>query len=217
MTPAGSLAPCSAGKTLISGPAGALELRIDCPRDGRPLRGAGVICHPHPQFGGTLNNKVVHTVARVFAELGLAAVRFNFRGVGASEGAHDKGRGETDDLRCVLSWVREQDPGGVLWLAGFSFGGYVALRAAAGESIDRLVTIAPPVNRFALDVVPSPRCPWLLIQGEDDEIVPGDAVLQWAKALPHPPVIEVVPEGDHLFHGRLNVLRDILLRNLPRP
>jgi alpha/beta superfamily hydrolase len=200
---------------IISGPAGDLELRIDCPREGVTQRGAGVICHPHPQFGGTLHNKVAHTLAKVFAELGLAAVRFNFRGVGRSAGAYDNGRGETADLQAVIGWVQDRNADGELWLAGFSFGGYVALRAAADQPIQQLITIAPPVNRFAVDVVTAPRCPWLLIQGENDEIVPSDAVLSWAKGLPDPPAIEVVPDGDHLFHGRLNVLREILLRRLP--
>jgi len=215
VTDTGALHPCAAGTLVMPGPAGDLELRIDCPKDGVPHRGTGVICHPHPQFGGTLHNKVAHTLAKVFAELGFAAVRFNFRGVGRSAGTYDNGRGETADLRAVLDWVRDQDAGGELWLAGFSFGGYVALRAAADESIQQLITIAPPVNRFAGDIVTPPSCPWLLVQGENDEIVPSDVVLQWAKGLPKPPTIEVVPDGDHLFHGRLNVLRELLLSRLP--
>lgn len=199
--------------TFISGPAGQLEALIDVPPGlPQPVMRAAVVCHPHPQFGGTMTNKVVHTLAKAFNELGLPAVRFNYRGVGASAGAYDEGNGETDDAVRVLDWARGRWPQAELWLAGFSFGGAVAIRAATRRDVRRLVTVAPAVQRVAVDTATLPQCPWLLIQGDADELVDCAEVQQWAGALRTPPQLAVLPGVDHFFHGKLNVLRDQVTR-----
>jgi len=161
-----------------------------------------------------MHNKVVHYLARTLNELGLPVVRFNFRGVGASSGEYAEGLGEQDDLRAVLRWVRERRPGSRLWLAGFSFGAYVAYREAGRGDVDRLITVAPPVQSFDFSDLPRPRCPWLLIQGAHDEVVSADAVLQWARQQQPQPEIVLLPGVDHFFHGRLTVLRETLLQRL---
>ncbi|HEU4619534.1 MAG TPA: alpha/beta fold hydrolase, partial [Gammaproteobacteria bacterium] len=161
----------------IAGPVGALEARIDAPTG--PAVAAAVVCHPHPLHGGTLHNKVAYTLAKAFTRLGAAAVRFNFRGVGASEGRHADGAGELDDALAVVEWTRREWPGAPLYLGGFSFGADVALRAAValGAETDRnpvgLVTVALPVGRVPADF-PAPRCPWLVIHGDRDEVVALD-------------------------------------------
>jgi alpha/beta superfamily hydrolase len=132
---------------LIDGPAGRLEARVEDPAPGSGPRVVGVVCHPHPLFGGTLQNKVVHTLARTLQELAAPTVRFNFRGVGASEGVHDDGRGEVDDALAVIAWARARWECEPLWLAGFSFGAAVALHACATARPAALVTVAPPVKR----------------------------------------------------------------------
>jgi uncharacterized protein len=160
----------------IPGPAGRLETLLQSPAGGDDaITGIAVLCHPHPLHGGTLQNKVVHTLARTCNDLGLAALRFNFRGVGASEGKYGEAIGETEDLHAVLEWVRQQWPDRPLWLGGFSFGGYVALRAAERWPLRQLITVAPSVNLFARDPLPEVRCDWLLVQGDQDEIVPHGA------------------------------------------
>ncbi|MEL7448461.1 MAG: alpha/beta fold hydrolase [Pseudomonadota bacterium] len=196
----------------IAGPAGAIEASIEPGSDNPPA--IAVVCHPHPQHGGTMRNKVVHTLARTFVTLGATAVRFNFRGVGASEGNYDEGRGELDDALAVLDWAAERWPGTPLWVAGFSFGGWVALRAAARRTVTQLVTVAPAVDRFTVDDTDAVSCPWVLIQGGADELVSADAVLAWAKQLDHGPEILLMPGVDHFFHGRLTDLKSRLLESL---
>lgn len=206
--------PCVGEAVRIPGPAGILEAVTACPPVGAPMRAVGVVCHPHPLYGGSLQNKVVHYLSQAMNALGVGTVRFNFRGVGASEGAYDKGVGETDDLLAVLNWARLQRPDHDVWLAGFSFGAYVALRAAARWPVSRLLTVAPPVNFFDFDVIARPACPWLLVQGDRDEVVPCNAVLDWARGLTPPPDILCMADVGHFFHGKLNVLRDRLLEAL---
>ncbi len=161
-----------------------------------------------------MRNKVVHTVARAFVTLGVTAVRFNFRGVGASEGNYDEGRGELDDALAVLDWAAERWPDTPLWVAGFSFGGWVALRAAARRPVTQLVTVAPAVDRFTVDDTDAVSCPWVLVQGGADELVSADAVLAWAKQLDHGPEVLLMPGVDHFFHGRLTDLKSRLLEAL---
>ncbi len=210
----GESLPCVGEAVTLAGPAGPLEAVTACPNAGLRMRGMAVICHPHPLYGGTFQNKVVHYLSRTFNELGLATVRFNFRGVGDSAGVYAGGKGEVDDLLAVLDWATAQRPGQELWLAGFSFGAYIALRAAPLRSIAQLVTVAPPVNFFQFaDIVP-PGCPWLLVQGDHDEVVPGAQVVEWANGMPQPPRTIVLPGVDHFFHGHLNELRMALLRAL---
>lgn len=194
------------GRRLIAGAAGDIELIVDLPA-AAPLAVA-VCCHPHPLFGGTLTNKVIHTVARSFTAQGAAAVRFNFRGVGASQGAHDDGIGETDDLVTVADWARSRWPDLPLWLGGFSFGSYVALRGAARLAPALLVTVAPPVGRWDFSSIAAPTCPWLVVQGSEDELVPAAGVIAWAQALQPAVRIAMLDGATHFFHGRLHELQD---------
>jgi len=191
----------------VPGPAGALECVADAPTDDS--RGVAVICHPHPQHGGTMDNKVVQTLARAMRQVGYRAVRFNFRGVGASQGGWDEGRGEVDDALAVAAALRE--PGLPLVLAGFSFGAYVAAEAAvrlpADSGVERLVLVGPSTQQQQLPAVADNT---LVIHGELDDIVPLSATLAWARPQSLP--IVVVPGGGHFFHGQLGLLKNIVLR-----
>jgi len=192
----------------IAGPAGTLQLREDMP-DQAPSAVA-VICHPHPLHGGSLNNKVVHQLAKTLTELGAASVRFNFRGVGDSEGVYDEGRGELDDLLAVVDWAQLRWPGLPLWLAGFSFGGFIALRGAQQRAPQWLVTVAPAVNYFPDDSLDPAGVRWLLVQGDADDIVPADLVQAWTARLPHAPQLVLLEGAGHFFHGRLNELKQVI-------
>lgn len=195
----------------IDGPAGALESLLDTPDVAADTTHVGVVCHPHPLHGGTMTNKVAHMLAKSFNEAGAPAVRFNYRGVGASAGAYADGAGETDDALAVIDWVRKRWPTADLWLAGFSFGGAVAIRAAAQRGVARLVTVAPAVQRLAGSADALPGCPWLLVQGERDELVDAEDVRRWAASVAPSPQLRLLPGVDHFFHGRLNELRDIVV------
>lgn len=200
--------PTASGPITLKGPDGALEAHIDWPEDGEPVAPVtAVVCHPLPTEGGTMHNKVVVMAARSLRELGAVTVRFNFRGTGVSDGLFDHGDGEADDLRAVVQWVREQRPGTHLWLAGFSFGAYVSLRASADLQPDALVSIAPPAGRWDFAAITPPTCPWLVIQGEQDEIVDPQAVYDWIDALKQPPELIRMPETSHFFHRKLMDLR----------
>lgn len=199
-------------RVTLAGPAGALEARIETPPDLREVTRFGVICHPHPLYGGTLENKVVYTVTRAFHDLGMPTIRFNFRGVGQSAGSFADGFGETDDALAVIAAGRDRWPGASLWLAGFSFGGAVALRAAATAHPERIVCVAPAVKRVSLEGVPSPQCPWLIVQGDADDVVSPRDVQDWAAGLPNPPQITLLPGVEHFFHGKLAELREAILR-----
>lgn len=196
-------------KFSTTGAAGNLEGIIHLP-DSTP-RAIAVVAHPLPTMGGTMENKVVTTLAKAFAELGFAALRFNFRGVGASEGVFDEGDGEVEDVLAVVHYARHACPelsrrGDLpLILAGFSFGGYVQARAAQQLHPHHMVLVAPAVGRFSMPHVPHNT---LLIHGELDEIVPLADVLQWARPQ-HLPIV-VLPETEHFFHGRLNRLQEIV-------
>ena len=197
---------------LQAGPAGQIEVAIDQP-EGTP-RGVAVIAHPHPLHGGTLTNKVVQTLARAFVLAGWTAVRFNFRGVGRSEGTYDEGRGELDDL---LTVVRAQAPDGPLCLSGFSFGAFVTSHAAAQlqaqRDVQRLVLVGTAASRFSVAPVPSElHLRSLVIHGELDDTVPLASVMDWARPQQLP--VLVVPGGGHFFHGQLPLLRELVLRHL---
>ncbi len=195
----------------VAGPAGALAIAVDEPAG--PVRGLALVCHPHPLHGGTLDNKVVQTLARAFVALGYTSLRFNFRGVGGSEGGWDEGRGEIDDALAVLQARRA--PGQALVLAGFSFGGYVASQVAAqladgraaGGAAERLVLVGPAASRF--DVAPVPA-DTLVVHGESDDVVPLSAALDWARPQSLPVV--VVPGAGHFFHGQLPLLKTLVIR-----
>ncbi|HSC08956.1 MAG TPA: CocE/NonD family hydrolase [Steroidobacteraceae bacterium] len=207
-----SFRPPRPEKLVIRGPTGDLEAVLEEPAKHTGAR-FGVVCHPHPLGGGTLDNKVVHTVARVMQELGLPTLRFNFRGVGASAGKFDDGVGETDDVLAVIDWGRERWPHAAPWLAGFSFGAFVALRASERRRAQRLITIAPPVQRFQFTGLKAPDCPWLIVQGDQDEIVDCLAVLAWARSLSPPPEVAILPGAGHFFHGRLQDLKDTIWKH----
>ena len=193
-------------KFSITGPAGNLEGIAHLP-DNAP-RAIAVVAHPLPTMGGTMENKVVTTLAKAFVELGFAALRFNFRGAGASDGAFDGGNGEVEDVLAVVHHARQEYGGLPLILSGFSFGGYVQARAAQHlhPRPHRLVLVAPAVGQFAMPQVPHNT---LLVHGELDEVVPLADVLQWARPL-HLPIV-VLPGAEHFFHGRLNQIRQIVL------
>jgi hypothetical protein len=192
-------------RALIDGPAGKIETDINDPGDAR--RGVALIAHPNPVQGGSKDNKVVTTLAKAFFALGYVAARPNFRGVGASAGRHDEGRGETDDLLAVAEHLRERYGGLPLVLAGFSFGAFVQTRVAKQLEAQGVVLVGPAVGRFAAESVPANT---LVIHGEHDDVVPLAAVLDWARPQ-HLPVV-VVPGGEHFFHGRLAQLADIVVR-----
>ncbi len=190
----------------IDGPAGGIEAAIDLPEG--TVRGVALVAHPHPQYGGTLDNKVVQTLARVFAALGYAAVRPNFRGVGASEGRYDEGRGEVEDLRAAWAFARRTYGAAPPVLAGFSFGAVMQARLAAQVVPERMVLVGVAVNHFEAPPVPADT---LLIHGERDETVPLAAVLDWVRSFDLPVI--VVPGADHFFHGRLPLLRGLVQNN----
>lgn len=199
-------------RVLLRGPAGDLEARIETPAGLQEVTRFGVVCHPHPLFGGTLDNKVVYTVCRSFHDLGMPTIRFNFRGVGRSAGSFADGLGETDDALAAIAAGRERWPGAELWLGGFSFGGAVAIRAAATAAPARMVCVAPAIRRVSLEGVPTPACPWLIVQGDADDLVNASDVQSWASALPNPPQIALLPGVEHFFHGKLNELREAITR-----
>ncbi len=194
---------------IITGPSGGLEVQINCPEAVRSGMVA-IICHPHPLHGGTMNNKVVTTVARCFRQLNILNIRFNYRGVGQSEGSFAHAEGETEDLIAVIRWIQKSHPDIKLFLAGFSFGAYVAYRAVGQVDCVQLISIAPAVNHYDFQVLPLPNCPWILIQGEQDELVPSEEVYQWLDGLSLSPSVLRFAEADHFFHGKLIELRDRL-------
>jgi alpha/beta superfamily hydrolase len=200
----------------LTGGAGAIEALRDAPglEAGRSPRGVAIIAHPHPLFGGTMDNKVVQTLARAFVQCGYTAVRFNFRGVGASAGTHDAGRGEFEDMLAV---VRQVAPEGPIALAGFSFGAFVTSHALAtlwGEGrVDKVALIGTAASRF--EVVPVPaeaHGRTLVVHGEADDTVPLASVMDWARPQILP--VTVVPGGGHFFHGQLPLLKSLVVRHL---
>ena len=202
--------PAEHAEFLLRGPAGVLECAVDVPEPGEERPATIVLCHPHPEHGGTMHNKVVTITERSMRELGLRTVRFNFRGVGESDGHYDDGYGETDDLFAVVEWVRRTRPDDSLWLGGFSFGSYITTRAALNLDVGQLVSIAPPIDRYAFDSLHHPDCPWLVIQGDEDEVVNVDIVSNWASNLKPPPDLVIMQEADHFFHRRIMDLRGLL-------
>jgi alpha/beta superfamily hydrolase len=197
---------------LINGPVGKLELRVDEPEAVEQSAPVAVICHPHPLHGGTLTNKVVHILASAFNRLGLMAVRFNFRGVGRSDGSFDNAVGEVDDLAAVVAWVRAERPGAPIWLAGFSFGAYVALKGHARLGAERLLLVAPPLSLYSVVDIPPVEIPWLVIQGGEDEVIDAQQVRIWLEQQQqNPPQLVWLEDSGHFFHGRLNQVRDAVV------
>lgn len=206
----------------LAGSAGQLEAVADIPAADAAPAAFMVICHPHPLHGGTMTNKVVTTLARAAHELAVPTLRFNYRGVGASSGSFDNGKGETDDAIAAIAWGRERWPGAALWLGGFSFGGVVALRASTAAvtgEVARLVTVAPALaSHFSsFRDIQVPACPWLIVQGDADEVIDGAAVIEWAAQLRPQPHLRVLPGVGHYFHGQLNALQQQVLPFLQAP
>jgi alpha/beta superfamily hydrolase len=198
----------------LAGPAGAIEVLRDEPGPAVARRGTAVIAHPHPLFGGTMENKVVQTLARAFVQAGWVALRFNFRGVGATQGTHDEGRGELEDM---LALVAQEAADGPLAVAGFSFGAFVASRAVAEiwarRRIEKIVLVGTAAMRFDVaELPPDAHEATLVIHGEQDDTVPLAAVLDWARPQSLP--VTVVPGGGHFFHGQLPLLKSLVIRHL---
>jgi uncharacterized protein len=201
--------PPPAERVAIPGPAGALEALIEAPAGA--VDAFAVICHPHPLHGGTLDNKVVHTVARAFQELGVATLRFNFRGVGKSAGQFADGEGESEDASALIDWGRKRWRGAALWLGGFSFGGAIAIRIAAAARPSLLVTVAPAVQRVDPAGGAPAGVPWLIVQGDTDDVVPCVEVKAWAAEHASEAELVVLAGVGHFFHGRLHELRDTVI------
>jgi alpha/beta superfamily hydrolase len=203
----------------IQGKVGKIECLAGLPtNDAEDRKTFGIICHPHPLFGGTMTNKVTHMIEKAYRELGLHTVRFNFRGVGLSEGDFDDGIGETDDLISIYKWAREIFPEYECWIAGFSFGSYTALRACPDINPAQFLTVAPPVERYDYTELELPECPWLVIQGEDDDVVTPKAVYDYVNTLDPSPQLITFKAG-HFFHRRLidlkGAIKNGILRQLP--
>ena len=193
------------GNTFIAGPAGSLEAILTEP-DGAITR-AAIVCHPHPLFGGTMHNKVVYRIAKTFQMSGFAVLRFNFRGAGKSQGEHAKGAGEQDDLRAAMRFILERYPGVQLWLAGFSFGAWVMLRAACEDSrVHVLVAAGTPVSKYELKEAEPCVVPKLFVQGSLDEFGKVEDLKEFFCRLKDPRELRIIEGADHFFEGHLDEL-----------
>ena len=196
-------------KLELDGPAGKLEALLEAPQ-GTDIVGCAVVCHPHPLHGGTLQNKVAHTLARSFIRQGFIALRFNFRGVNDSEGTFDDGRGELEDVYVAMDFLSIDYADLPLWISGFSFGAAMAIQAAAERRPAGLISIAPAISRITTTPTPLPDCPWLILQGDEDELVDVEDTIEWVNKLAPGPELFVMPGAEHFFHGRLVDLREVV-------
>jgi len=197
-------------KFYLTGHAGKMECLLDLPEEAP--RGIALVAHPHPLYGGTMENKVTQTLARTFVTLGYATARFNFRGVGESEGEHDRGHGEVDDMQVMLEYMQEQYPGLPVALSGFSFGTFVqaqlqARLAAEGKSVERMVLVGTAAGKWPMPAVPEDT---ILIHGEQDDTITLQMVFDWARPLEIPVI--VIPGADHFFHRRLNPIKNLVIQ-----
>jgi len=193
------------GNTFFEGPAGRIEAILKEPA-GAVTR-AAIVCHPHPLFGGTMHNKVVFRIAKAFQESGFAALRFNFRGTGRSEGQHDEGRGEQDDLRAAIGFIERKYPGAELWLAGFSFGSAVMLRLACDdERVRAIVAAGVPVSKYDFEHIVACKKPKLFVQGALDEFGPAADIERLFAKLAEPKRLKIIQGADHFFEGHLEEL-----------
>lgn len=197
--------------TLIAGAVGNIEILISLPKDLNETSPITVISHPHPLYGGSMTNKVVHILAKSFSELSAITVRFNFRGVGKSEGEYDHGVGEAEDLKILASELRNWRPQSNIWLAGFSFGAYVATRAQAEIKPEKLLLVAPPVSMYPFDDLAEINIPWVVIQGGQDEVIEASAVRNWVSERLNQPKLIWMDDATHFFHGKLNDVKESLL------
>jgi alpha/beta superfamily hydrolase len=205
-------APGQSRQLLIDGPAGRLETLLAVPRQDTPA-GICVVCHPHPLMGGAMSNKVVYTLASSALQAGLLTARFNFRGVGRSEGSYDQARGETDDALAVVAWLRRRQPQAPLVLAGFSFGAFVSLKAAAAAHPALQISVSIPFGKYVenADPPPNPGCPWLAVHSVDDDVVSYEDTLAVLQAYTPPPQLARFENAGHFYHGRLVELQQIVL------
>ena len=194
---------------IIPGPIGKLEAILHVP-DAADYSRFAIVCHPHPLQNGTMHNKVVSTICKSFNNLNIPCIRFNFRGVGASEGIFGHVAGEVEDCLAVVDWLKQQWPAAALYLAGFSFGAYVAAETATKVSTKQLITIAPSVERMPYYQLAYVTCPWLVVQGEEDEVVVPQAVYTWFEQLQANKTLVRFPQTGHFFHGKLIELQDLL-------
>lgn len=198
--------------TFITGAAGDIEVLITLPKTLTEFTPIAVISHPHPLYGGSMTNKVVHILAKSFTELDAITVRFNFRGVGKSEGQYQEGIGEADDLQVIVAELKEWRSQAPIWLAGFSFGAYVTMRAQVEIKPERLLLVAPPVSMYPFDGLAEIDVPWIVIQGGQDEVIDASAVKNWVMQRPNTPQLIWMEEASHFFHGKLNEMKDFLLK-----
>jgi len=201
---------------VIDGPEGALEIRV---REQEKDSGKGgnlvILSHPHPLYGGTMNNKVVTTMEKAFSIGDFTTIAYNFRGVGSSAGQYNNGVGEQDDLRSVIAWARQTYAPNKLVLAGFSFGSYVSLKVTAAQvNIDALYTVAPPVGLYDFSEINQIEMPWVLIQGGQDEVISADEVQNWAMRQTCRPDVFWRSKASHFFHGELIWLRKMIVASL---
>jgi len=197
-------------RLFIDGPVGRLEAILELPAAQLPL-GSVVVCHPHPQHGGTMHKKVSHTLARTFVKLGYAALRFNFRGTQNSEGEYDDGVGELDDALAAITWMRTRNYGTKLWIAGFSFGAAVAIDAAVDNVVDGVVSVAPSITRLASGLLVQLECPWLIVQGDQDKLIDIEKTIEWVNSLLPGPELLIISNAEHFFHGKLVELREAVI------
>ncbi len=200
----------------LEGLTGKLEAILQCPSESR-FDYLAILGHPHSLYGGTMQNKVVTTLARTFQDLGIPSLRFNFRGVGQSEGAYDAGIGESDDMIFIMKELLKDTPNLRFCLAGFSFGSYVTFRAAAKSTdhVQCLASIAPAVQHYDFTEFAGFSLPWVVVQGEEDEIALPEAVYQWHAELKPQPLLIKMPDTTHFFHSRLGDLKDHLTEVIP--
>ncbi|GMR16560.1 MAG: Dot/Icm type IV secretion system effector CoxH3 [Gammaproteobacteria bacterium] len=198
--------------TFITGLAGNIEVLITRPKELTESTPIAVISHPHPLYGGSMTNKVVHIMAKSFSELDAITVRFNFRGVGQSQGEYSDGLGEAEDLQALVSELKRWRPQASIWLAGFSFGAYVTVRAQAAIKPEKLLLVAPPVSMYSFDELAEVNIPWIVIQGGQDEVIDAAAVKNWVSLRPNPPQLIWMEQAGHFFHGKLNELKESLLK-----
>lgn len=197
--------------TFINGPLGRLQTLETLP-EGSHQGITAILCHPHPLFGGTMDNKVISALARACDALNIACVRFNYRGVGESAGVYGEMEGEVADCRAIIDWVLERRPHDQIWLMGFSFGSYIAARnVEASPHVTQLITVAPSVEHADFSVIPPISCPWLIIMGEEDEVVPPQSVFDFADNRPEHPTLVKMPQTSHFFHRKLVDLKTIVI------
>ncbi len=196
-------------KLMLKGEVGDIEAIIHLP-ENFSSKAILICCHPHPLYGGTMTNKIVHTICKTMSKIGVPALRFNFRGIGKSEGKHDEGIGESKDLLNLCQQMRDCWPDKELWLAGFSFGSWVAANSADEAGAAQLLSIAPPVNHFDFQTSKKPSCPWLIFMGEEDDVVEPDAVFNWIDNQQTKPELIRFADTGHFFHGKIVKMANLL-------